>query len=282
MHEIQLTPHEIERVADFMRQASGNDFSDKGTLVNSKITILCDRLGYNHFYELWDAMKGSTIAAAQVRQQVIDELTTSYSYFYREKAHFDRIAKLISLGSLPVDNGTLRIWSAGCATGEEVYNIAMTIEDACSTGALSKPYKIVGSDISSKAIEAAKTARYDFANVTRMPPHWRNLYCVRSGQGYDIKGTLKRNLEFRRENVFAPRPDAPFDVVMCRNMMIYFDSDSATRFCSLLRGRVKPGGYLFLGHTEIMSSIAGFTYIEPSIWRRDTGGEDELLLFTSR
>jgi chemotaxis protein methyltransferase CheR len=91
---------------------------------------------------------------------------------------------------------------------------------------------------------------------------------VRDGNGYTIKTSVAAHVTFRHESVFAPRPDAPFDVVVCRNMLIYFDRPSMERFCSSLHGRVKPGGYLFLGHTEIMGEIYGFDYLEPSVWRR--------------
>lgn len=278
LNVVTLTRHEADQVVEFMLQASGNDLSDKIQLVSSKMGILCADAGYRHFYELWDALQGATIAASRLRQKVIDELTTSYSYFYREKVHFDRLARLVSTGALPVGAGDLRIWSAGCATGEEAYNIAMTLEDERSAGQLARRYHVVGSDISSKAIATAQAGRYDVADVSRMPPHWRNLYCVRSGHCYDVVNALRRNVEFRHENVLSPRLDMPFDAVVCRNMLIYFDQESAKRFCTLLKARVKPGGYLFLGHTEIMGSMPGFTYVEPSIWQRDEADADDLLL----
>ena len=277
---MQLKQYEVHQVIDFMRRACGNDFSEKGTLIHSKISMLCSKLGYRHFYELWDAIQATTIESARIRQLLIDELTTSYSYFYREDAHFDRLADLLVKGELPVGSSTVRVWSAGCASGEETYNIAMVLEDARSSGVLAEKYHIVGSDISSKAIDIARTAKYDAADVARMPPHWRNLYCMHSGQDFEIKGQLRKNVEFRCENALAPHSDPPFDVVMCRNMIIYFDEKSIQEFCSLLKRRVKPKGYLFLGHAEILSELPGFTYVEPSLWQRDEDGNGELpLLF---
>lgn len=269
MQTIQLTQHEIDLVIDFMRTNTGNDFSEKRALVNSKMGLLCGSAGYKHFWELWDALQHTSIASASLRQQVMDELTTSYSYFNREKAHFKLLGRLVAEGALPVGAGELRVWSAGCATGEEPYNIAMALEDARLGGTLLQPYRIVGSDISTQAISTAREARYDFANVARMPPHWRTLYCLHAGQEFHIKRTLQNHVEFRHENVLSPRPDTPFDVVVCRNMLIYFDRESVERFCTLARTRVKPSGYLLLGHTEIMSRIDGFSYVEPSVWRRD-------------
>lgn len=283
MHTVPLKRHEVDQVVEFMLETSGNDFSDKTSLVSAKMNMLCGQAGFKHFYELWDAMQGSTITASRLRQQVIDELTTNYSYFYREKAHFKRLANLIAAGDLPVGNGPMRVWSAGCASGEEAYNIAMTLEDACHAGLLGGRYQVIGSDISSKAIEAARAGRYDAANVARMPPHWRSQYCMRNGRAFDIRGSIRERVEFRRENALAPRLSAPFDVVMCRNMVIYFDRKSLERFCAFLKSRVKPGGYLFLGQAEIMSSLQGFTYVEPSVWRRDAdGGDDLLFLLGSR
>lgn len=278
MRTVHLTQHEIEQVIEFMLQASGNDFSDKGALVNAKMSALCVHSGFKRFYELWDAMQGSTMSAVQLRQRIIDELTTSYSYFYRENVHFKLLANLIASRALPVGKGPMRAWSAGCASGEEAYNLAMAFEDACIAGSLDRRYRVIGSDISSKAIEAALAGRYDAANAARLPPHWRSLYCMRNGQKYEIKGSLREHVEFRRENALAPRLVPPFDVVMCRNMVIYFDRESLDKFFTLLRSRVKPGGYLFLGQTEIMSNLKGFTYVEPSIWRRNDDEEDDLLL----
>lgn len=269
MQAYRLTPHEIGQVVDFMRQASGNDFTDKEKLVGSKMGALCSSTGYERFRDLWDAAQQPTIAGSQLKQRIIDEFTTSYSYFYREKAHFELLGRLIAQGDLPVGTPDLRVWSAGCATGEEPYNIAMALEDARAAGTLHGDYAVVGSDISARALQVAKAGRYSADNASRMPPHWRNLYCKHDDQEYCVAPRLRTHVELRLESVFAPRPDLPFDLVMCRNMLIYFDQASIERFCALVRGRVKSGGYLFLGHTEIMGQIDGFSYIAPSVWRRD-------------
>lgn len=278
MQTVTLSRHEVELVADFMRETYGNDFSDKLQLISSKLGVLCKRLGYDHFYEMWDSAKGTTIASAAVRQQIVDELMTSYTYFYREHVHFSALEDLIANRELPVGGGEMRVWCAGCATGEEPYNVAMVLENAINSGLLCGSYHVVGSDISSRAIDTAQKGRYDVADVARMPPHWRNIYCMRSGLDYEVKASLRENVEFRCENVLAPRPDQPFDVVMCRNMLIYFDADSIKRFCELAKGRVKPGGYLFLGHAEIVSDLPGFEYVQPSLWRRDSSDDDYLSL----
>lgn len=277
MQTVKLTHHEIEQVIEFMHQACGNDYSEKNALISSKMSMLCMRLGYNHFYEMWDDATASTIASAQLRQQIIDALTTNYSYFFREDVHFARLTDFISAGHLPVGMGEMRVWSAGCASGEEPYNLAMVLEDAHRSGLMGGSYRVIGSDISSHAIAIAREGRYDVADVARMPPHWRTRYCVRSGADYEVKKLLRDRVEFRLENVLAPRFDAPFDVVMCRNMMIYFDKESIGKFCSILRNRVKPGGYLFLGHAEIISDLPGFTYLEPSIWQREATGSTDFL-----
>ncbi|MDO4538985.1 MAG: protein-glutamate O-methyltransferase CheR [Coriobacteriales bacterium] len=276
MRTVKLTSHEVDKVVEFMHQASGNEFSDKRALVSSKMSMLCAHLGYRHFYELWDDVTGTGFAAARARQEVIDALTTSYSYFYREDEHFARLAGLISSGELPVSGKRLRVWSAGCASGEEPYNIAMVLEDAHQGGLISNHYRVVGSDISSAAIRTAQQARYDADDIARMPLHWVKRYCKRDGTGYKVCQQLRDHVEFRRENVLEPRLSAPYDVVMCRNMMIYFDRESIDHLCSVLLSKVKPGGYLFSGHTEILGELNGFTYLEPSLWQRNADVEDNL------
>lgn len=269
MSTIKLTAGEFAQIVAFMRKTCGVDMSSKETFVNSKMNVLCAQLGYPRFYNLWDDAQGQTMAAAYLRQQIVDALTTSYSYFFREDQHFAYLRRLIESGELPLGPGPLRAWSAGCATGEEAYNIAMVLEDARRAGLLPSGYCVVGSDIASGAVETARVGRYDAADVARMPLHWRSGYCMRCGQGFEVKAVLRENVEFRMENVLTPRFDAPYDVVFCRNMLIYFDKESIGQLCRVLRGLVRPGGYLLVGHTEILGDVDGFTYLEPSIWRRN-------------
>lgn len=283
MEPMRLTENEVAKVTAFMRDECGNDCSDKATLVGSKMGRLCERLGYHRFYDFWDDAMGHSMAAARLRQRVIDELTTNYSFFHREPEHFTRLSALIESGELPVGAGDLavaasklRVWSAGCASGEEPYSIAMALSDEMAKGYLPAGFHVVGSDISQAAIDVARDARYDVADAARLPTTWRSRYCMRSGHYYEVKGRVTEHVEFRVENVLAPRPDAPFDLVMCRNMIIYFEPSAVRKLCRLLRVRVKPGGYLFCGHTEILSDLEGFTYLEPSIWQRDAEPADSL------
>ncbi|MDO4536732.1 MAG: CheR family methyltransferase [Coriobacteriales bacterium] len=269
MSFIKLTKGEVEQVAAFMSEVCGNDFSGKEYLISSKMGLLCQQEGFLHFYDFWDSVRGHTMEAARRRQQVIDALTTNYSYFFREDQHFARLSELIGSGILPVVPGKLRVWSVGCATGEEPYNIAMALEDCRRMGQLPFGYKIVASDISSKAIAIAEKGRYSLDDYARLPPAWRKRYCGRAGDGCEVSQLLRANVEFRLENVLEPRPDAPFDLVWCRNMIIYFNSHAIKRLCSLLKGLVKPGGYLFFGHAEVLEGVSGFTYVEPSLWRRN-------------
>lgn len=276
MEVVQLTTAEVAQVVALMHDLCGNDFSDKPHLVAAKMGSFCMHLGYERFCDLWGDLQGHSIAAAELRQQLIDELTTSYSYFYRESKHFDRLADFVREGSLPVGVGPLRVWSAGCASGEEPYNIAMALEDLRRAGQLPLGYQVIASDIASDAISLARAGSYDWANCLRMPSVWRARHCQPTAEGCEVGYHIRSHVEFRLENVLEPRPSAAYDVVWCRNMIIYFDQKSIERFCTLLRGLVKPGGYLFLGHSEILSDIKGFTYLEPSIWRRDAAVSGEL------
>lgn len=274
MESIRLTPGEIAQVSAFMRDICGNDFSDKEYLIGSKMGLLCSSLGYTRFFDLWDEAHGTTMSAAKRRQQIIDALTTNYSYFYREERHFACLAELVRNRSLPVTDGPLRIWSVGCATGEEPYNIAMALEDARREGFLARGYHIVASDISSKAIAAAERGCYEVSDFARLPSAWRTKYCFRTQDGCEVKGMLRENVEFRLENVLEPRPDKPFDAIWCRNMLIYFSKPSIKRLCTTFSAMVRPGGYLFLGHAEILGDIDGFVYVEPSVWKRKGNPED--------
>ncbi|MDO4798160.1 MAG: protein-glutamate O-methyltransferase CheR [Coriobacteriales bacterium] len=266
---IELTPLEIESVRAFMHDECGNDLSQREYLVSSLVGILCDRLGYRRFRDFWVDASEDTIAGAELRQQVIDTLTTSYSYFHRESRHFALLKELVRNGAIGTGPKPLRIWSAGCATGEEPYNIAMVLEDMRREGRLSSGYRIVASDISTKALAVAKAGHYSTADVARLPLAWRDRYCLRTHDGCEMRAELRRGIAFRHENILNPRPGGTFDIIWCRNVIIYFDQTVIDSLLKEFKRLTRLGGYLFLGHAEIATSIEGFSYVQPSVWLRD-------------
>jgi chemotaxis protein methyltransferase CheR len=174
--------------------------------------------------------------------------------------------------SLPAD-GPARIWSAACSSGEEVYSIAITLEEL-TLG--KRGYSILGTDISTRVLEAAKRGIYPQPRPDNVPPETLHRWFQRgkaSATGYvRVKSSLKSHVRFERVNLMEPIPfPERFHLVFCRNVMIYFNTSDKESLVNRLAQRLLPGGYLMIGHSESLNGlIHPFSYIAPAIYRLDS------------
>jgi len=156
----------------------------------------------------------------------------------------------------------IRIWSAGASTGQEAYSLAMLVREFidASNGALKdSQFSILASDISGQAIDAAKEGLYTKANVTRGISEPRlNRHFTRHGNGWSPNESLRRLVQFRRFNLMdSPADLGAFDLVLCRNVMIYFDEPARERICRGLNGVLQAGGWLAVGSAESLHASGG-------------------------
>lgn len=267
-----LTALQIQQVQKFMNQTCGISLKNKEYLINSKLGFLFFARKISSFAEFWKQMMKSDDEGMEMRQDVVDALTTNYSYFYREEEHFHYLQKLLWNHKLPHSpDGICRAWSAGCSSGQEAYNIAMLLEDAQALKLLPGPYEVRGSDVSKKVIGMARNGRYNTADYVRLPEHWRNRYTWRLPEGCEVKKHLRDRVKFQVESVLNPVSPRLYHFIFCRNMIIYLDEESTRRAIDTFRKCLLPGGYLFLGHTEILNDLPGFTYLVPSIYQKKGG-----------
>jgi chemotaxis protein methyltransferase CheR len=166
-----------------------------------------------------------------------------------ETAFWRHPEQLAALGRLAAEaTGPLAIWSAGCATGEEPYSVAIALLEAGRAG---KGDRIVATDVSARALEAASEGVYGIRAVRKLPleiaARWFD-----PGSERRVRDEVRALVEFRRHNLVAdPAPDGPFDVVLCRNVLIYFDVRTAAEVLARLAGALRPGGVLVLGPVEL-------------------------------
>lgn len=204
---------------------------------------------------------------------MVDLLTTNKTGFFREPQHFDFLRDHV----LPRVSSTdgLRIWSAGCSSGEEPYSLAILLNDALSPAELSD-VRILATDLSSNVLARAEAGVYDEAQLVDVPDravakYFQRASEARSGRlGYAAKPALRRLIRFARLNLMDPWPmSGPFDVILCRNVMIYFDTPARERLLTRFAELLLPGGHLLVGHSESLNSIAhDLEYIQPAVYRR--------------
>jgi chemotaxis protein methyltransferase CheR len=199
--------------------------------------------------------------------ELFDRLAVNETYFYREERQFVVFKEEIMrphLESRPAGNRTIRIFSAGCSTGEEPYTMAMIaldlFGDLLTAGVLTM--KIIGCDINTKSLRAAKAARYDAWSIRYLPKHYREKYMNEVDGFWEIDDRVKSLVEFYPINLndtqsWVRRPDFSFDAIFCRNVLMYFSGDRARVLADGLFDVLCPDGFLFTASTESVARHSG-------------------------
>ena len=205
----------------------------------------------------------------------LDVISTHFTSFYRERDHFELLQAEIA-GLVEAGQRRLRIWSAASSTGEEPYSIAMTALGVKGVERLD--LKILATDIAADTLRQAAQGCYAAARMEPVPPALRARWFVQKAdpldplaETWEARPELKSRIAFRRLNLAEPPfpMQGPFDVVFCRNVLIYFDQPTRQRLLSAVEGLLRPGGLLCIGHTETLSGIrSSFKMERPSVFRR--------------
>lgn len=197
---------------------------------------------------------------ADLVDRLIDEVTTQETAFLRDRGQLDEIPwHSLQATALAAGAGTIRVWSAGCATGEEAYTLAMLADEGLAPQ--QAPVEVLGTDISPAALEAARAGRYRERTVRPLSPQLRRRYLEQQADGsYAVTGHLRARVRFRRHNLvrdpFPPAGERAFDVIVCRNVLIYFGEPSARHVIGLLERALRPGGMLVLGAADALHRSA--------------------------
>jgi chemotaxis methyl-accepting protein methylase len=186
--------------------------------------------------------------------RLVDEVTVQETYFFRELRELEAIdwRRLLD-GARESGSGTVRVWVAACATGEEAYSLAILAGEALGTGAT--PVTILATDISAAALRrAAAGDGYSERSVRNLTPDLRRRYLSREGDRYAVRDNLRRLVRFRHHNLISdpapPLGEVPFDLVSCRNVLIYFDPSAGQEVLRSLERAVRPEGHLILGAAD--------------------------------
>lgn len=251
---IELGDKEFTRFQAFIYEAAGISLSDsKKVLVSGRLE---KRLRHHHLnsYSDYLALLSQPGQAAE-RQIAIDQLTTNETYFFREPRHFELLREW-ALAARDAGRG-LRVWSAACSSGEEAYSIAMVLADCLGEH---RPWEVVASDISSRVLQRARYGHYPVERTTQIPLGYLQRFCLR-GTGEQagtllVQRTLRQRVQFTQINLDQTLPpQAAFDVIFLRNVMIYFSNDTKRRVVARLVGQLRPGGHLLIGHSETLNDI---------------------------
>jgi chemotaxis protein methyltransferase CheR len=262
-----ITDAEFRQFQRFIHEAAGI------SMAPSKKALVCGRLAkrlqqynlgsYSEYFRL--LQDGQAHGEAQI---AVDLLTTNETCFFREPRHFDLLSGVA--WAARSCSSTFRVWSAACSTGEEAYSIAMVVADRMD----GTPWEVVGSDISSRVLQAARRGHYGRERTIHIPSEYLRRFCLKGIGPQEgtilIDRSLRSRVKFAQVNLNKPLPCLGlFDAIFLRNVLIYFDAGTKQEVLTRVVSLLKPGGHFVIGHSETLNNVTdALRSVAPSIYRK--------------
>ncbi|WP_027400142.1 CheR family methyltransferase [Anaerovorax odorimutans] len=265
---LEITQTDFLRLVKFVEKNYGIDLSKKKHLIEGRLSNFITDKGFADFSSYVDHILKKNTADVQ---ELLNRLTTNHTFFMRESTHFDFFKNTI----LPQfeqknKNKVLSIWSAGCSSGEEPYTLSMILADYFGPKFSQWDTRILATDISQKVLSQAKEAAYSENSIANVPDSWKKNYFMKSGTKYTIVPKIKDNVIFRMFNLMDPiKFKMKFDIIFCRNVMIYFDQPTKDALINRFYHATNNGGYLLIGHSETLNrESTPYQYLMPATYKK--------------
>ena len=259
----------FKKFSELMYDKTGiNLHYGKKQLLQSRLSkVLRDRDidSFEDYYEIVINDKSN-----QELVNLIDIISTNVTYFFREEKHFE-FMKNIWKDQIGLTGDPLNIWSSACSTGEEPYSIAIQLYELFGKA---RKFNILASDISTRVLKTAQKGVYSIDKIDSLSLAMKKKYFLKGknkSEGFvKVKKELSDVIEYKRINLIENNAfQKKFDIIFCRNVMIYFDSQTKNGIVNKFETHLKPGGYLFIGHSESLNGLNhNLKYIAPAIYRK--------------
>ncbi|UCG21671.1 MAG: tetratricopeptide repeat protein [Deltaproteobacteria bacterium] len=258
MNELSLSENDFRSFRDLIAERSGIYFEpEKQELLKDNLLQRMADCGLSNFAEYFNLLLSP--ACTKEFDHLLNLITIPETHFFRDRAQFRAlerfvIPEIVKKKSYP--GASLRIWSAGCSTGEEPYTIAMIL----AAGTVDRPIQILATDVSQDALKAAREGIYTARSVRDVPQDYLNRFFIRKGNHYLLDESIKQMVEFRYFNlVTEPYPlieMSGWDIIFCRNVTIYFQAEATRKVIHNFYRSLREGGYLFAGYSESLRYIS--------------------------
>ncbi|WP_019588993.1 MULTISPECIES: protein-glutamate O-methyltransferase CheR [unclassified Thioalkalivibrio] len=265
-----LSDRDFRRVARLIGERTGIMLNEsKRELVYGRLSRRLRALSLNRFDVYLDRLEQGDDAELE---EFVNALTTNLTAFFREPHHFEMLeGSVLEEMRRANPDGPLKIWSAGCSTGEEPWSIAMTLADAAgSTDAA----RILATDVDSRVVAHADAGIYDASRITGIARERQRRWLLRGKGAQDgkvrIRDDLRSMARFQKLNLFDEWPiRGPLDAIFCRNTLIYFDKPTQKELVKRFSTILRPGGYLFIGHSESLYKVTDtFRLLDKTLYRK--------------
>lgn len=268
-----ITDEEFNRIARLVYDTFGVNLTEqKKALVMGRLSKVLRELGYSTFGEYYDYVASDKTGKAIVT--LIDRITTNHTFFFREIDHFHFLEQKV-LPEFEARAGSgdeLRFWCAGCSSGEEPYTLAMVLDRYFGDRLSRYDFGILATDISTVVLAQALEGLYPEERLREAPPDYRKDYMTDEGGGWlRVKPRIRNMVTYKRLNLM--RSDFPFrsafQVIFCRNVMIYFDSPTRDALVDRYYRYTADNGYLFIGHSESLNRESSpYEYVRPAVYHK--------------
>lgn len=245
-----------------IKKKTGIDLSlYKEAQMKRRLTSLYEKRGFRNFSDYYSAIHNDN----DLLNEFLDRMTINVSEFYRNVQRWEVLDKKI-FPMLLTKSKKLKIWSAACSTGEEPYSLAMVL----SSHVPLRDVSILATDLDAGVLDRAKVGLYQERSLKEVPKNILDKYFVNEGQHYQVKEEIKKTVQFKQQNLLRDPYGSGFDLIVCRNVMIYFTEEAKDRIYTDFSKALRPGGILFVGSTEQIfnPSKYGFESEETFFYRK--------------
>ncbi len=272
---IEISNEEFKLIRDLIYKNIGiNLTEEKRSLVNGRLQKILRNLGFSTFKDYYHYVLDDK--SGEALSELANTISTNHTFFGREIDHFeyfvDVVLPEIEEKCKKSNSFDIRVWSAGCSSGEEPYTLVMLMKEYFGKDYSRWSAGVLATDISLKALEKAKNGVYPDERVRAMPDVLKKKYFNKLANGeWEIIPEIKREVTYRRFNLMNDTFPfkKPFDVIFCRNVMIYFDNPTRETLVDKFYKHTVNNGYLFIGHSETLNRDATkYKYIKPALYKK--------------
>ena len=269
---INLTDKEFQLFRDYIKKRYGINLSDeKKSLLYSRLRTIIEEMGLDSFEQYYNRLQKDK--DGDLTKKFVDKITTNHTFFMREKQHFDYFTShvLPHIEKKHASSKDVRIWCAACSSGEEAYTLQILMKEYFEN----KPgwnTQLLATDISNKVLSKAYAGIYSKSSLADVPGTWQTKYFSKlDSERMVVKDFVKKDIVFTRlnfiEDEFNFKKD--FQVIFCRNVMIYFDTETRTKLINRFFSITESEGFLFIGQSESLGySDSNYKYMMPAVYSK--------------
>jgi chemotaxis protein methyltransferase CheR len=270
---VTITDKEFMQLAEYIKNKYGIHLKEeKKTLVTGRLHSVLLENNCRNFTEYFNFLQADKTGKAVTK--LINKITTNHTFFMREVDHFNYFRdKILPCLEKTARDKDLRVWSAGCSSGEEPTTLAMIINDYFGKEKMWWDTKVLATDISDRVLGQAKVGQYSNEQLASLPTNWKTNYFRKINNEKSVLiDKIRNEIIYRKFNLMDDTFPfkKKFHVIFCRNVMIYFDNNTKTELVNKFYELTEPGGYLFIGHSESLNrEQTSYRYVQPAVYRKE-------------